>query len=160
MSPTAIIVNVLALGGLSLALYKDRVQARHALRASLSIFAGIAPALIVIVVLISLMIAFVSPADISRVVGVQAGLKGTLILAALGAVLFMPALIAFPFAASLLAHGAALQAVAAFITTLTMIGVVTLPLEISLLGRRMALLRNVFSAVIALVIAFAIGALL
>jgi hypothetical protein len=41
-----------------------------------------------------------------------------------------------------------------------MIGVVTLPLEIKEFGRRMALLRNVFSAAAALAIALAMGALL
>jgi uncharacterized membrane protein YraQ (UPF0718 family) len=72
----------------------------------------------------------------------------------------MPAVVAFPLAASLLANGASVQSVAAFITTLTMIGVVTLPLEIKEFGRRMALLRNVFSAAAALAIALAMGALL
>jgi uncharacterized membrane protein YraQ (UPF0718 family) len=160
MSPTAIIVNLLALVGLSIALSKDRPRARQALRASARMFAGLALTMIIIIVLISLMTAFVRPDDISRFIGEQAGFGGTLLIAAVGAVLFIPALIAFPLAASLLESGASVQAVAAFITTLTMIGVVTLPLEIKELGRRMALLRNVFSAVLALAIALAMGALL
>jgi len=160
MSPTAIIVNLLALVGLSIALTRDRPRARQALRAAARMFAGLAPTMIIIIVLISLMTAFVRPDDISRFVGEQAGFGGTLLIAAVGAVLFIPALIAFPLAASLLESGASVQAVAAFITTLTMIGVVTLPLEIKELGQRMALLRNVFSAVLALAIALAMGALL
>jgi uncharacterized membrane protein YraQ (UPF0718 family) len=160
MSPTAIIVNLLALVGLSIALTRDRPRARQALRAAARMFAGLAPTMIIIIVLISLMTAFVRPDEISRFVGEQAGFGGTLLIAAVGAVLFIPALIAFPLAASLLESGASVQAVAAFITTLTMIGVVTLPLEIKELGQRMALLRNVFSAVLALAIALAMGALL
>jgi len=160
MSVAAIIVNLLALGGLALAVKRDRSKARQALRVSLKSFLGILPSLIVIVVAISLMMAFVRPDDISRYIGEQAGFAGTLAIGAVGAVLFIPAIIAFPLAASLLSNGASVQAVAAFITTLTMIGVVTLPLEIKEFGRRMAILRNVFSAVAALAIALAMGALL
>jgi uncharacterized membrane protein YraQ (UPF0718 family) len=160
MSPTAIVVNLLAVVGLMVALNRDRPRARQALRAAARMFAGLAPTMAIIIVLISLMTAFVRPDDISRFVGEQAGFAGTLAIAAVGAVLFIPALIAFPLAASLLESGASVQAVAAFITTLTMIGVVTLPLEIKELGRRMALLRNVFSAVLALAIALAMGILL
>lgn len=160
MSVAAIIVNLLALGGLALAVKGDRSKARQALRVSLKSFLGILPSLIVIVVAISLMMAFVRPDDISRYIGEQAGFAGTLAIGAVGAVLFIPAIIAFPLAASLLSNGASVQAVAAFITTLTMIGVVTLPLEIKEFGRRMAILRNVFSAVAALAIALAMGALL
>ena len=160
MSPTAIVVNLLALVGLSYAVSRDRPRARQALRAAARMFAGLVPTMVVIVVLISLMTAFVRPDDISRFVGEQSGFAGTLAIAAVGAVLFIPAIIAFPLAASLLESGASVQAVAAFITTLTMIGVVTLPLEIKELGRRMALLRNVFSAAIALTIAVAMGMLL
>ena len=160
MSVAAIIVNLLALCSLALAVRRDRGKARQALRVSLKSFLGILPSLIVIVVAISLMMAFVRPDDISRYIGEQAGFAGTLAIGAVGAVLFIPAIIAFPLAASLLANGASVQAVAAFITTLTMIGVVTLPLEIKEFGRRMAILRNVFSAAAALAIALAMGALL
>jgi len=160
MSSTTILVNILALTGLVLALMKDRQRVRKALRMALKTFIGIVPSIITMVVAISLMMAFLRPDDISRFIGEQAGFGGTLAIAALGAVLFMPAIIAFPFAASLLDNGASVQAVAAFITTLTMIGVVTLPLEIKEFGRRMALLRNAFSAGIALLIAIVMGAVL
>ena len=63
-------------------------------------------------------------------------------------------------AASLLDGGASISVVAAFITTLTMIGTVTLPLEIKELGKKMALLRNGMSFLIAILIAFIMGAIL
>lgn len=160
MSSTAILINLLALAGLIFALSRDRRRVRQALRMSLKTFIGILPPIITMIVAISLMMAFLRPDDISRFIGDQAGFRGTLAIAAVGSVLFMPAIIAFPFAASLLEGGASVQAVAAFITTLTMIGVVTLPLEIKEFGKRMALLRNAFSAGIALLIALIMGAVL
>ena len=54
----------------------------------------------------------------------------------------------------------AVTAVAAFVTTLTMIGTVTLPLEARELGRRFALLRNGLSFVLAIIVALIMGAIL
>jgi len=70
------------------------------------------------------------PSEISKLAGEQSGFSGVLLMALLGSILHIPALISFPLAASLLKSGASVTAVAAFITTLTMIGMVTLPLEI------------------------------
>lgn len=50
--------------------------------------------------------------------------------------------------------------VAAFITTLTMVGVVTAPGEVQQLGKKIALWRNVSGFVMALVIAVLMGAVL
>jgi len=83
-----------------------------------------------------------------------------LIAAVLGSVLFIPAIIAFPLAKSLLDMGAGIMAMAAFITTLTMIGFVFLPVEIKELGTRFALLRNGLSFVTALLIAVIMGLVL
>jgi len=83
-----------------------------------------------------------------------------IIASLLGSVLFIPGIIAFPLADSLLTMGAGVTAVAAFISTLTMIGFVFLPLEVRELGRRFALVRNSLSLLAALVIAFLVGMVL
>ncbi len=115
---------------------------------------------LIIIILIGLLMGFVPTTEISKFIGKQSGFGGILLVAILGAILHIPALISFPLAASLLKGGASITAVAAFITTLTMIGVVTLPLEIKELGKRMALLRNGISFIIAIVIALILGAVL
>ena len=120
----------------------------------------ILPTVLLIIVIIGLLMAFVPPDQISRFIGEQAGFSGILVIAALGAVLHIPALISYPLAASLLQSGASIAAVAAFITTLTMIGVVTLPLEIKELGKKMALLRNGLSFIVAIAIALIMGMIL
>jgi uncharacterized membrane protein YraQ (UPF0718 family) len=113
-----------------------------------------------IIIVIGLMLGFVPKSLISNVVGKEAGLKGALIVAPLGAVLYIPSIISFPLAASLLKCGASVVSVAVFITTLTMIGLVTLPLEIRELGKKLALLRNGLSLLIALVIGLLMGVIL
>ena len=83
-----------------------------------------------------------------------------LFIASLGAILHIPSLISFPLAASLLENGASVTSVAVFITTLTMIGIVTLPLEIKELGRKIALLRNGISFIGAIIIGIIMGIIL
>jgi len=160
MSTTAIIINLLALGCLIFALVKDRGRTKQSIGVAVKSFIRIMPTVFIIIVVIGLLLAFVPPDQISRFIGEQAGFGGLLAIAALGTVLFIPALISFPLAASLLQSGASTAAVAAFITTLTMIGVVTLPLEIKELGKKMAFLRNGLSFIIAIVIALIMGVIL
>jgi len=160
MSVTAIIINVLALGCLVFALVRDRGKTKQSIGVAIKSFVRILPTVFIIIVIIGLLMAFVPPDQISRFIGEQAGFGGLLAIAALGAVLHIPALISFPLAASLLQSGAAVASVAAFITTLTMIGVVTLPLEIKELGKKFAFLRNGLSFIIAIIIALIMGVIL
>jgi len=112
------------------------------------------------VILIGLILGFVSKDQISEVIGKQAGLKGVLTVALLGAVLHIPSIISFPLAASLLRVGASVTSVAVFITTLTMIGIATLPIEVRELGRKFAVLRNSLSFLIAILIGLIMGRIL
>jgi len=157
MSATVIIINLFALVCLAVALIRDRRRTTQSLLVAIKSFIHILPTVLLI---IGLLLAFVTPATVSRFIGTQAGFGGILLVAVLGAVLHIPALVSFPLAASLLQSGAMVAAVAAFITTLTMIGVVTLPLEIRELGRKMALLRNGLSFLIAVGIALIMGVIL
>jgi len=157
MSITAIFINLFALTFLIFAFTKDKGKTKQALAVAVNAFFRIAPMVLGIIFLIGLLRIFLPPEVISRFIGEQSGFGGILAIAALGAVLFIPALIAFPLAASLLQSGASVSVVAAFITTLTMIGMITLPLEIKELGKKIAFLRNGLSFIIAIVIALIMG---
>jgi len=157
MSTASIFINIFALGCLIFAFIKDRTKAKMALMIALKSFFRILPMVVAIVILIGLILGFVPKDQISKIVGEQAGFKGILVVAMLGAILHIPSIISFPLASSLLKSGASITAVAVFITTLTMIGVVTLPIEIRELGRKIAILRNGMSFVIAIVIGLVMG---
>ncbi len=157
---TAIVINLFALVCFIAGVIKDPKKAKMSLKIAFKSFIRILPSVIAIVVLIGLLLGFVSKNVISSIIGEQAGLLGVLITASLGAILFIPSIIAFPLAASLLDSGASVMAVATFITTLTMVGFVTLPLEIQELGKKLALLRNGFSFLIAIAIGLILGMIL
>lgn len=157
---TIIIVNLIAFIWLIFSLIKDKNKTKESLKIALKTFLRTFPIIIIIIIFIGFLLGFLPPDIISKVVGEQASFLGILVTAILGSVLFVPALISFPLAASLLKGGASITSVAAFITTLTMVGVVTLPLEIKEMGKKLTILRNVFSFVIAIIIALIMGVIL
>jgi len=157
---TVIVINLIALVWLIFSVVRSRKKTKESLKIALKTFLRILPIIIIIVVFIGFLLGFLPPEIISRVVGEQTGFLGMLVTAVLGSVLFIPALIAFPLAASLLTGGASIMSVAALITTLTMVGVVTLPLELREMGKKITILRNVFSFIFALIIALIMGVIL
>jgi uncharacterized membrane protein YraQ (UPF0718 family) len=160
MSATIILINLASLVCLVIALIKDRRKAVKGLYVAAKTFIRILPVVFIIIILIGLLLGFVPKELIARIIGEQAGWDGLLGVALLGAVLHIPSLISYPLAGSLLQSGASVTAVAAFITTLTMIGMVTFPLEIKELGKKMAFLRNGLSFIVALLIALLMGVIL
>jgi len=160
MNATTIVINLIALAAILTAFAKDKEKAVLSLKMAGKSFVRIIPNVLVIIVFIGLLLGFVPPEQISRFVGEQSGIGGVLLISVIGAIVHIPSLISFPLAASLLKSGASITAIAAFITTLTMVGTVTLPLEIRELGKEIALLRNGMSFVFAIVIASIMGAIL
>ncbi len=160
MSLTAVVIDSLVAACLLASLLKDREKTKSALRIAWNALRRMGPSVLAIIAVIGIIVGFIPPRWIASSIGGDRGLLGLLIAVLLGAVLFIPAIIAFPLASSLLEMGAGVMAMAAFITTLSMIGFVFLPLEINELGRRFALLRNGLSFLAALVIAVLMGLIL
>jgi len=160
MNFTALIINSIAIAGLLIAFVKNKEKAMASLKMAGKSFLNMLPMVFIIIIFIGLLLGFVPPEQISRFVGDQSGAGGVLLIGIVGALMHIPALLSFPLASSILESGGSITAVAAFITTLTMIGMITLPLEIKILGKKMALLRNGISFVIAILIAFIMGMIL
>ncbi|MEA2015836.1 MAG: permease [Actinomycetota bacterium] len=147
------IKRLLAFVFLIYSVVKNRDKTKKALKIALKTLVKILPVMIIIVISIGFMLGFLPSGIISRVVGEQAGFFGVLVTAALGSILFIPSLISFPIAASLLDGGASIISVSAFITTLTMVGVITIPIEVREMGKKITVLRNIFSFIFAVIIA-------
>lgn len=160
MDLTSTVILVLAVLLLLLSLLKDKKKTLAALRVALNVARRLLPSIAAIILLVGIMVGFVPPPWIARTIGSQSGALGVLIATFIGAVLFIPAIIAFPLAKSFLDMGAGIMATAAFISTLTMVGFVFLPLEIKELGRRFALARNAMALIAAVIIAVIVGVIL
>lgn len=151
---------VIVFGALGVLAVRDRAKARQAIRVAVRSFLGILPTMVAIIGLIGLLVGLVPPEFIARYLGQGAGWWATITATLIGAVLYIPSLVAFPLAASLLRAGASIATVAAFLTALVMVGTVTLPLEIHHVGKKIAISRNLLSLLFALVIALFMGMVL
>jgi len=139
---------------------RDRQKTKRALRKAWKSFENILPQLLCVMLLVGAALAVLNRDTVSRYLGAQSGALGLAIAAALGSITLIPGFVAFPLAASLLSAGAGFGQITMFVTTLMMVGVVTLPMEIKYFGRRAALLRDLFALLYAVVISLVIGGLL
>lgn len=120
----------------------------------------VAPMMLMIIAFIGILFAILPPDAISRALGAESGWRGTALAGAFGSITLLPGIVAFPLAGSLIDSGASVATAAVFITTLTMVGVVTLPAEAKELGWKMALIRNLAGLVFAAAIGLVMGAIL
>lgn len=157
---TAIVIDALVGLCLILSLVASREKTKTALVIAWNALKRLAPSVLAVIAIIGLVVGFIPPRWIASSIGGESGMVGLLVASLLGSVLFIPAIIAFPLARSLLDLGAGVMAMAAFITTLTMIGFIFLPIEIKELGKRFAFLRNGLSFLAAVIIAVIMGLVL
>lgn len=139
--------------------WADPAKTREALQIGARSMHGLAPRILGMVGLVGLVLALVPPAAIQRLFAVR-GLGGFALVAAVGSIVTMPGPIAFPLVGSLARLGAAPATLATFVTTLTMVGVVTAPMEVSYFGRRFTAIRQILSFVMAIVVGLLMGAFL
>lgn len=120
-------------------------------------FFELLPAILNVLILVSIFLYLVPKETLIKLLGKDSGITGVMIAAVLGSVSLIPGFIAYPLAAILLKNGVAYNVVAVFITTLVMVGVLTLPLEAKYFGMKVSLIRNALSFIGALIIGLVIG---
>jgi uncharacterized membrane protein YraQ (UPF0718 family) len=147
----------LAGGGLVISFLKDRNKTKMALKKAWKSFENILPQFLSILIIIGIALAILSPETITNFLGTRSGILGVLGAAIIGSVTLIPGFVAFPLAAALLKNGAGYMQIAAFVSTLMMVGIVTLPVEIKTFGKRVAIIRNISAFVFSLIAAFVIG---
>ncbi len=153
LDPFTISLLILTIGGLLWSLYKDREKTIASLNIAKSRLSDIGGDILGILALVALFLAIIPENFIESILGGSSALLSTLYGSITGTITIIPAFVAFPLAASLVQKGAYLVAVAAFITTLTMVGFATAPIEIEHFGKKFTLIRNILSFIIAILIA-------
>lgn len=138
-------------------LVKDRQKTKKALIKAWKAFENILPQMLGILVLVGLLLGVLDPQTISEIIGSRSGWIGVAAAALVGAITLIPGFIAFPTAALLLASGAGYMQIAAFVSSLMMVGVVTLPIEFKFFGRKAALIRNALAFAFSFAVALVIG---
>ena len=139
---------------------KDKKRTFTSVKMSAGMMKGIASDMVAILLLIGLILAFIPPETMSSFLSANDNLFSTILFALVGCITLIPAFVAFPLAGSLLQEGAGIMPIVAFITTLTMVGIVTFPLEKREFGTKFTIVRNALSFVFAIAIAVIMGVVL
>ena len=143
---------VITAAALLVSLVADRRKTRAAVARGVRIFWGIAPLLFGVLALVSLILAAVTP-EMLRPALSGSGPAPFFAAIGIGSIALIPGFIAYPLAGVLRQNGASTPVLAAFITSLMMVGVLTLPVEAKFFGWKVALLRNGLAFVGTLVVA-------
>ena len=154
------IIYGIAVIGLSVSFFKDRQKTKMALTKAWKSFENILPQFLAILVIIGIIFAILSPSTIQVLLGSNSGFLGVIGASLIGAITLIPGFVAFPLAAALLNSGAGYMQIAAFVASLMMVGIITLPLEIKTFGKKAAVIRNVSAYAFSLIAALIIGVIL
>jgi len=150
----------LAIVGLAVSFFRDRQKTKAALRKAWKAFENILPQLLTIFLVIGFALAIFPPETIRSLIGSGSGFWGVLAAAVIGSITLIPGFVAFPLAAALLKSGAGYMQLAAFISTLMMVGVITIPIERKTLGMKATLVRNAAAFSFSFLVAVVMGAVM
>ncbi len=108
-------------------------------------FMKILPTLLSVIIIISVVLHFISNEVLMDYLGAKAGWGAYLSAAILGSISILPGFIAYPLSGILVHSGVSLSVIAVFITTLKMVGILTIPIEKKYFGLKTAIIRNTLS---------------
>lgn len=136
--------------------FKDKTKTLKALKTALKSFESIMPQFLGIILTVGLLLSIINAETISKIIGESSGFIGVFISSIFGSITMMPTFVAFSTGNTLLESGAGYAQVGALISTLTMVGVITYPLEARYIGKKGAFLRNLLAFIFSFIVAFLI----
>lgn len=157
---TTVIMIIVALILLIISIIKSRSKTKQAVKFARNMFINTIIEVIGVMAIVGFVLALLPPELIKDLLGSSNKVLSSIYGALIGTVTIMPAFIAFPLSKSLYISGAHLVAIASFLTTLTMVGLATFPIEVRHFGNKFTIIRNVISFFMALLIALGMGVLL
>lgn len=135
----------------------DRKKTIKGLKIGLKKIRKNSPVFLNMIILVAFSLYFISDELILRFLGDGSGAVGVALAGGLGSLAFMPGFVAFPLAGILLEKGVSYTVIAAFTTTLMMVGIVTYPVEKDFFGLKITVIRNSISLIMAIIVSIVIG---
>ena len=121
---------------------KNKEKTKKAVINGVKSFEKIMPQFLSIVIVIAITLTILKPETISKLIGKDSGILGVLLSSIVGSIAMMPTFVAFSTGNTLLQNGAGYAQVSALITTLTMVGMLTFPLEAEYIGKKSAFIET------------------
>ncbi len=142
---------------LAASFFADRSKTLKGLKIALLKLLKILPAFGIMLVLVSIVLYFFPEEVLIKYLGKSNSSLNILISALIGSIAMIPGFIAFPLCGILKDSGVTWSVIAAFSSSLMLVGVVSFPIEKQYLGTKTAVIRNAGAFLMSLVIAFVIG---
>ncbi|WP_084757907.1 permease [Defluviitalea phaphyphila] len=136
---------------------KDKQKTKKALKKAWKSFDNILPQILGITMLVGILLAVFNTEFVSSIIGEESGWFGIILSAIVGAITLIPGFVAFPMSDMLLKNGAGYMQIGAFISTLMMVGIVTIPVEIKYFGKKLTVARNILAFIFSFLVAYIIG---
>ena len=130
----------------------DKKKTLKGIKKGIKQFSKILPTLLSVIIIISVVLYFLSDDFFINYLGKDAGFGAYFSAALIGSISLLPGFISYPLAGILVKSGVSLSVIAVFITTLKMVGIMTIPIEAKYFGLKTALVRNAISFLGALIV--------
>ena len=151
------ILIVITSAALIISAISDYKKTLQGIKKGLKMFIGILPVILSVLLLVSMFLYIVPEKVLISWLGKNSGINGIAVAALIGSISLIPGIIAYPLSAILLKNGVSYHVLAVFITTLMMVGILTLPIEAKYFGMRTSILRNLLSFIGAVIVGVLIG---
>jgi uncharacterized membrane protein YraQ (UPF0718 family) len=160
LSANAIIYIAICIIFVALSFAFDRKKTLMGIKKGWNMLKNILIPFINILIIVSIVLYLIPTSIISQYLGSESGVFGIIIAAVIGSITLIPGFISYPIAQGLIEQGASYTIVATLMTTLMMVGIVTLPLEIRYFGKSVAITRNGLNFIAAIIIGLIVGVIL
>lgn len=150
------ILYLMAIALTIISFIKDKEKTREALIKGLKAFENILPMVLCVMTVVGISLSIVDEKLIATFIGPDSGVIGIIISIAIGSITMMGGFIAFPLGATLMTKGAGVAQVGAFISSLMLVGFLTIPLESKYWGIKTTIIRNVLGIVISFLVAISL----
>ena len=154
---TSKILYSIAIIFLIISFFKDKKKTKTAIITGLKSFENIMPQFLSIIIIVGMLLSFLDAETISHLIGESSGVLGVIFSAIIGSITMMPTFVAFSLGNTLLINGAGYSQVAALVSTLAMVGIVTFPLESKYIGAKAAFLRNFIAFLFSIIVGLILG---
>lgn len=147
----------IATAALMASLIVSKEKTKQAAKSAVKMFTNIVPLLLITLSVVSIVLYFLPDHVIAAYLGTDDVLVGATLAAVIGTISLLPGFITFPLCGLLLEQGVSYTVLAAFTTSLMMVGLVTYPIEKKYFGAKLTIVRNVSALIIALIVSVVIG---
>ena len=154
---TSYILYLIAGTLLLVSFLKDKNKTKKSIRIAWNSFIKLLPSAFSIMLFVGITLAVFDQKLITSIIGPESGIFGAMFALIIGSITLIPSFIAFPLGGALLKAGAGYMQVAALVTTVMAVGIVTLPAEIKYFNKSIAIIRNAFSILICIIFTAVIG---